>query len=124
MKILKRDGDRQIVTGAVLVPDEPDLQGDILDAREIEDAAHNYLRDYRAIGLQHARKINDRASVIESWIAPSDVRIGGETVKAGSWILSVKIDDPELWSLVKSGALRGFSIGGYARREPIDENGR
>jgi hypothetical protein len=43
-----------------------------------------------------------------------DFTMGQESVKKGSWIIAVKVNDDKLWSDVKSGKLTGFSVAGIA----------
>lgn len=114
-------GDLRLVTGIVLEPDVVDSQGDTYSADEIRKTAHLWMLEFQNIGLQHAKMVNDAASPVESWIAPVDTEIGGQAVKAGTWLLTVKVFDDSLWSAVKAGKLTGFSIGGFANREEIND---
>ena len=110
------DSDERFVLGVVLEPDTVDAQQDIYDAPTIRKAAHLYMERYQNMGLQHKELVNDRVILLESYIAPVDMTIGGQAVKAGSWVMGVRFDDAELWKGVKSGKITGFSIGGYATR--------
>jgi hypothetical protein len=40
---------------------------------------------------------------------------GGETIKAGSWWLMVKVTNDRIWKEIESGKLTGFSMGGRAK---------
>ena len=40
--------------------------------------------------------------------------VGNSAVKAGSWLVTVRVDNDETWQQITSGALTGLSIGGYA----------
>ena len=113
--ILKVDDEKQIVTGIVLEPDVEDAQGDIISAEEIEKAAHGFLAKSRVVGKGHAEVA--KAEVVESYVAPQDFVIGGEQVRKGTWLMSVKIHDPELWDEVKRGEITGFSIGAIGIRQ-------
>ena len=114
--ILKRDDEKRLVYGVVLVPDEEDKQGDIVPAEVIEAAAHEYLAMSRTISEQH-KKLAPDVSVVESYIAPMDLKIADADVGQGSWVLVVKVRDDKLWSGIKSGKFQGFSIGGLAEHE-------
>ena len=45
--ILKREDEKQLVTGVVYEPNIEDAHGDIMTAEEIERAAYNFLEKYR-----------------------------------------------------------------------------
>lgn len=111
----KSDGEKRLVYAMVYAPDEEDSHGDYADAETIEDAAHVFMRDFRTVGLQHEREAP--AHVVESYVAPQDMTVGGRAVKRGSWMIVVKVDDDELWQKVKAGEFGGVSLGGYAERE-------
>lgn len=113
--ILKVVADEQIIVGVPLTPDHVDRQGDIIGKAAVRTAAHDYLHKSRALKFMHKTALSDaQARVVESYIAPTDLDIGGHQVVAGSWVVAVKIDDSDLWARVRSGQLRGFSIGGTA----------
>ena len=117
------DSDERYVLGIVLEPlteANPDAQGDIYDAPTIKKAAHLYMERFQNVGLQHKQMVSDTVILVESYIAPVDMAIGGALVKAGTWMMAVRVDDDELWKQVKSGAISGFSIGGWATRTPVD----
>jgi hypothetical protein len=111
-------GEQRIVTGVVLEPETPDLQGDVYSREEVERAAHGYMRHFRNVGLMHKAIINDRATLIESWVEPEDRTIAGTPIKAGTWLASFHVHDDELWRQVRSGELGGLSIGGFASKTP------
>lgn len=118
VNILKSDIEKQMVFGVVLAPDEFDLQGDIMEAEEIEKTAHNFLMSSRVIGFRHSEV--EEAELIESYITRKPFQLNGETVKTGSWVIGVHVSDPETWRLIKNGEITGFSIGGSGKREPLD----
>jgi len=113
------EAEERTVLGVVLEPDVTDSQGDTYDVRTIKETAHLWLTDYRNIGLQHKALVNRHVKVVESYIAPIDMVIEGTSVKAGTWLIKVRIEDDELWAQVKSGELTGFSIAGFATRKPV-----
>jgi hypothetical protein len=114
--ILKKDTEKRIVLGPVLVPEQTDLQGDIISSEAIEKAAHNYLAGLNATkkqGVMH-RDFTKKLEVVECYIAPVDFEIEGRKIMKGTWMLAFRILDDETWEDVKKGVLRGFSIGGVA----------
>jgi hypothetical protein len=62
----------------------------------------------------------DGADIVESSIAREPTKLGTETIKAGSWIVGIRLP-PDLHRRVVSGELAGFSVGGSARRLPVEE---
>lgn len=114
-------GDLRYVLGIVLEPDTVDAQQDIYDADEIRKTAHEFMEKYRTIGLMHKGGVNDKVKILESYLAPCDFEVNGQPVKAGTWMMAVKVLDDELWGACKKGELTGFSIGGSAVRKPDPE---
>lgn len=114
--IIQKDATKQIVTGPVLVPDKPDHHGDVVRKDNIESVAHDYLESHQqAVDEMHDNRKRAEHSVVESFTAPQDIEMGGETVREGSWVVSVKLGD-EAWKKVQSGEYTGFSIQGPGRR--------
>jgi hypothetical protein len=121
LRVCKADTttEERYVLGIVLEPDTVDSQGDIYTAETIRQSAYLFMEEYGNIGLQHSGIINDKVKILESWIQREDTEIGGQKVKAGTWMLAVHVLDDELWAAVKDGRITGFSIGGRAKRVPI-----
>jgi hypothetical protein len=118
--------EKRIVTGLVLQPEVVDGQGDIMSAEVISDAAYRWLANFNKstkLGLQHKsfKKKEDRFVLVESYIAPINFVMGTTPVKAGSWVLSVKVVDDKLWEACKAGEITGFSIGGKATAINLEE---
>ena len=111
-------GDQQIVYGVVSEPDTVDLQGDRLSKAEIRKACHKFMQTSQKITKEHEGPA--KADIIESYIAPVDYKCGGQVVKAGSWVMAVKIHDKDVWKAVKDGEITGFSIAGQGERVPFD----
>lgn len=118
--ILKRDDEKRLVYGVVLVPDVEDKQGDIIPAEVIEAAAHEYLATSRALSKQHKELAS--AVVVESYIAPCEMTVGDEAVAKGSWVIAVKVAADDLWKRIRSGEYGGFSVAGLAERALLGEN--
>lgn len=123
--ICKVEGERRRVTGIVLQPEVVDAQRDIISAEAIEDAAHAFLANYNTktkLGLQHSVAPGSPVSqfpkglhLVESYVAPVDMVLNGRPIKKGAWLMTVFVEDDDVWARVKSGAIRGFSIGGIAK---------
>lgn len=114
---IKANKDQQIVYGVVSEPGTIDLQGDRISKSEIRKACHKFMMESQKIGKEHEAVA--KADIIESYIAPVDFKCGGQVVKSGSWVMAVKIHDPNLWQAVKKGEITGFSIAGRGERVPF-----
>ena len=120
------DGEReqQKAWAPVLIPNETDKQGDVIPADEIEEAAHEFLAEFRNIDTDHDL-LSGRGAPIESWTlkeaATFTLPDGGESREypAGTWMLGVEFAD-QAWQRVKSGDLTGFSIYGEAEEVPTE----
>ena len=120
--ILKQNGQQQVALGVVMEPDVADTQSDGTQAAEIETAANQFMEDYRGgrtiLRLGHEMDLQDSDAVLtQHYIAPVDMTVNGQAVRAGSWLQAWKYAD-HLWPRILSGEFTGFSIGGFARKEP------
>lgn len=116
-RLLKAEGELRVVTGIVLVPDDVDAHNDFATAPVIRDAAYDFLCNIHIaneLGVQHEKFGNIGLELVESYVAPLDFRLGGEDIKKGTWIMSVRVKSDDLWEKVKTGELTGFSIGATA----------
>jgi len=52
---LLKTGEERYVLGIVLEPETVDAQDDIYSAAEVRDAAHQFMQEYRNLGLMHPR---------------------------------------------------------------------
>ncbi|NNU87957.1 structural protein [Geobacillus sp. MR] len=112
--VTHKNEEKRIVFGPVLVPNEPDSDGDVVSAEKIEEVAHKFLEQYGNIDLQHT--LNNVGKVVESYILPFDWEINNElTVPKGSWMMGVRVQDEGVWQAVKEGKLTGFSIMGVPK---------
>jgi len=114
LNLIVKEGDEHIVYGIVYEPDETDTQGDTASADEIRKAAHGFVEHSQAIKMNHnGDQIN--ASLLESYLAPQELQIAGRTIKKGTWIMSVRINDLYVWEKIKKGELSGFSMAGLGQ---------
>ncbi|MEK5013653.1 XkdF-like putative serine protease domain-containing protein [Bacillus sp. FSL L8-0315] len=116
--ILKTEEEKQLVTGVVYEPDVEDSHGDKMTVEEIEKAAYTFMENYQHIDKQHD-EIAGKGTVVENWIAKSDMTVGEQEVKAGTWLMTVRVDDADTWEEIKKGEVTGFSMGGFGERVEI-----
>lgn len=121
--VLKRTGEERFVLGVVLEPDVVDGQDDTYTAEEVRKTAHFWMEKFGQLKLMHkGEALEDRVKILESYISPSTFVLDGETIKKGTWLLAVRVIDEPLWVAVKEGRLTGFSIGGTALFEFLDDS--
>ena len=115
----QEDGlEKFLVFGVPLVPDVPDLQGDVISAEEIEDAAHDFMLVSQELGTDHT-ELQQGLAIVQSFIAPVNFTLGGKKVVKGSWVIVVKVKDTEIWQKIKLGEFGGFSIQGRSQVETL-----
>jgi len=116
-KIYKLNKRKHLVGGVVYEPESVDSQGDYTDAEEIEKAIERFMEKYskdpKRIRVNHEGQAY-YFPIIECFQPETDIKKGGKVVKAGSWWLMVKVTDNDIWQLIESGKLTGFSMGGRA----------
>lgn len=97
-----------------------DWQGDIIRPEVLEKAAINFMLDYRESGVMHEGEC--KGTVVESIVFTKEkqkaIGIPEGCVPEG-WFITVKVHDSELFSKVKSGQYRMFSIQGSANRVEV-----
>ena len=115
--IVMKDAKKRIAYAAVLVPGEPDSDGEIVTKEKIEQAAHEWMQSYRNVDLQHT--LNNVAVPVESYILPMDMEVDMQGVKtvlpAGTWVLASKVLDEATWDRIEKGELTGYSVMGIKR---------
>jgi len=125
--------ERRIVTGPLMIANLPIYRKSpdgfefyvVFDADTIEQLVMKY---YKA-GLQHSVNLMhngiqvEGVYMFESFIVDSQRGIaapkGFENVPDGSWFGSYKIENEEVWNLVKAGKFRGFSVEGIFLKKLI-----
>jgi len=113
-------GFEQIVMGEVLIPDTPNTEGDIYTRENIRDFAYAFaaMGLNSGVGNDVEHDNVDRTGdvyVIESFIA----RENDPDFIEGSWVVAMKITDPDLWQQVLDGEINGFSYEALAELIPV-----
>lgn len=121
-------GDRQIVTGPLMIPNLPIYRRDeqrgehyvVFDRETIEQAAIKYFKSglHNSVNLMHnEEEVVDGAVMIESFFIDKQRGIatpeGYDELPDGTWFGSYKINDKNLWdNFIKTGEFKGFSVEG------------
>ena len=120
--IEKVDEELRIVWGWAYVCEEHgetvvDHSLQIVDAAEVQKAAHGFVQNSRTGGVMHA---GEAGHIVDSLFFSKELQeaLGCDLGKVG-WFIGFHVDDDEAWNLVKRGVLRMFSIGGFSEVEPL-----
>ncbi|MEG1564837.1 MAG: XkdF-like putative serine protease domain-containing protein [Bacteroides sp.] len=119
-KIIKVDAATHYITGIVYEPLVEDAHGNFMTEAEITKAAYWFAKNGDKVDLQHSFEGEAGLAVVENYVAPCDMDIGGTSITKGSWIITVECSDNDIWEAVQKGELTGFSMGGlgkYAEEE-------
>lgn len=123
VQIAKVDDTKHIVIGVVYQPDVEDAHGDMMDAVEIEKAAHLFMENQHTYNIDKQHDLDaDKGYVVESYIAPCDMEIGDQVIAKGSWVAGVKVTDNDTWEDIQKGEITGFSMWGVGKREEVEED--
>ncbi|MBM0064937.1 XkdF-like putative serine protease domain-containing protein [Alkalicoccobacillus gibsonii] len=112
VKLIRKEDEQQLVYGIVYEPDVEDSHSDYMTASEIEKAAHGFMKDARNIDTQHDFEAGV-GEVVESYVAPAEFEMNGQTITKGSWVLVTKAND-DIWEQIKKGDITGYSMAGMA----------
>lgn len=119
-KILDIDSDSHFVTGVVYEPMEEDAHGNYMTKEEIQKACYWFAKNGNNVDLEHNENKIDSCFVVENWVCKSNCVINGQAVKEGSWVMTVEVNDYELFEKIKNGQINGFSMGGVGKYSKDD----
>ncbi len=134
MSFAIQDEDEQIITGALMLADKPIYRNDengeyyvVFTKDTIKQIAQKFFaKGYQSnVNLMHdsGQKLQG-LTMFESWITDSKRGIqamkGFEDVPDGSWFGSFKVDNPDVWQMVKDGKVKGFSVEGLFSYKKAD----
>ena len=118
--------EKRILMGAALIPDKPIYRKNgehefyIFFSKEtVNKASQMYLKagNQGKATMEHTDEKLEGMTVVESWIIEDSVhdksRKYGLDMPIGTWMVSMKCDNDEIWAKVKEQKIKGFSIEGY-----------
>mgnify|MGYP003631235435 FL=1 len=123
----KVDEEKKVLISPALIPNKnifrhnPNTQEDYyvyFSKSTVRKASELYLKhnNHHKATYQHQDRISGVLTV-ESWIIEDSKldksTLYGFSLPVGTWMVSLKIDNDEIWSKIKDGELRGLSIEGY-----------
>lgn len=126
-KMIFASEDQQIIIGPAMIPDIEIIRKDE-DTGEpyyvkfskdvIQRIAEKFMKELRNrdTNIQHDANTDAQTYVMESWIVESENDkandVYGFNVPVGTWMTKMRVTDPKVWQMVKSGKLKGLSIEG------------
>lgn len=121
------DAEKKLLMGAALVPDKKILRVNEKTKQEyyiyftketIRKASELFLirNNQSNATYEHMKKVHG-LTVVESWIVEDEKHDKsvkyGFNFPVGTWAISMKVDNEDVWNKVKTGEIKGFSIEGY-----------
>lgn len=134
-RLMFYDEEKRIVVGAAMVPNKMihryDAFGNMyyvfFSKASIKKMAAKFMRQKRTdeTSVEHdGRKLGaEKVYVTESWVSEDSEKdksaAYGFSLPAGTWFVSMKVEDPKVWKMIKSGELTGFSVEGLFAEKSI-----
>lgn len=111
-RIVKADVENHYLTGIVYEPLVEDSHGNFMTEEEIVKAAYWFAKNGDKVDVQHSFEELSEATIVENWVAKSDMTIEEEAISKGTWLMTVEVTDPDVWDAVQKKEITGFSMGG------------
>lgn len=124
---------KQVLTGLAIIPDLPIYRKDeelgeyygVFSVEEVEKIRNKFHKQKFTdnVNLDHNSKSKVNGYVIESYILNSDLRLqeaeslGLTDAVSGAWVISLKIEDEDVFNDVLEGKYTGFSIESFLNLE-------
>lgn len=126
VELKKIDEEKRILMGAALIPNKQIYRVNekkeeyyiYFSEQTVRKASELFLMrsNQNNATYEHKDKL-EGLSVVESWIIDDEKsdksRLYGFDLPKGTWMISMKVNNDEVWNDVKEGKVRGFSIEGY-----------
>lgn len=109
--------EEMIAYEVVYEPDTKDAHGEWMSPETVFKACENFNKNLELGNVKpnlfHLAN-TDLFSIEKSWIQQEMdvvVEATNQPIKAGTWVVKTKYNDPDLWLLKKAGIIQGVSIG-------------
>jgi len=121
------DAEKKILMGAALIPDKSIYRRNektndeyyiFFSKDTVRKASELFFKrsNHKNATYEHQKQI-DNMTIVESWIVEDSKKdktsLYGMDVPVGTWMVSMKVDDKEIYEKAKAGEIKGFSIEGY-----------
>ena len=120
------DTEKKILMGAALVPNKQIYRKDKNNEEYYIFFSEDTIRKASELFLMNSNQNNTTyehneklkgLTVVESWIIEDlehdKSKKYGFSLPVGTWMISMKVNNEEVWAKVKDGSVKGFSIEGY-----------
>lgn len=95
-----------------------DLHGDETSTDEVRKAHQSFSKSEMRANLFHLA-MTESFSVLESYLAPVDLELNGYSILKGTWLMTLQVNDTDVWNMIKDGDITGISIGAVANTEDV-----
>ena len=126
LSLAKVDEHKRLIVGAALIPNKQIYRRDengkefyvFFSEATVKRASELYLmnNNQSSATLEHTDTIHD-VTTVESWIVEDTKHdksnIYGLNLPKGSWVLSMKVENTEIWADILAKKVKGFSIEGF-----------
>jgi Putative phage serine protease XkdF len=129
------DEEKKIIVGAAMVPNKMIHRYDDLgnlyyvffSKESIKKMADKFLKEKRTdeTSIEHngLKLGSDKVYITESWVSEDPIydksnKYGFE-LPAGTWFVSMKVNDDKVWKLIKEKALTGYSVEGLFAEKSV-----
>ena len=126
LELKEIDKEKRILMGAALVPNKQIYRRNDKNEEYYIYFSEDTVRKASELFLmrsnqnnatyEHEKKLNGM-SVVESWLIEDEKldksKKYGFNLPKGTWMISMKVNNEEVWKDVKDGKVKGFSIEGY-----------
>jgi len=121
---ISKDDDERIVSAIVMQGTPPELekdphvdtQGEWYKMATVQTAAGELMEKNEKVcfDVQHAGGQCFFFKILENFVADEDMSKWGQSIKKGAWVMTVHVDDQQVWKQIKNGKLNAFSVAGTA----------
>jgi hypothetical protein len=130
-KIVLSADEKRIITGPALIPNIEIIRKDEdgnpyfirYSAEQIEKIAQKFFKTQSqfSVNKDHSTDVKG-VWIYESWLSTENdkAKTLGFDVPVGTWMVSMKVEDDEIWQGIKDGKYKGFSIEGLFRFKKAD----
>lgn len=100
-----------------------DLHGDYVDLDTIRLAKESFNRQLKKSKMSNLYHMvnTDCFDVIESFLAPANMELNGNFVEKGEWLMTLQVNDEDVWQMIKDDEITGLSIGAMAAVEVLED---
>ena len=129
------DEEKRVIVGAAMVPNKMihryvelgNMYYVFFSKASIKKMADKFLRlkktDETSIEHDGIKLGSDKVWITESWVSEDPIKdksaAYGFNLPAGTWFVSMKVEDKKVWEMIKKKALTGFSVEGLFAEKSV-----